>query len=834
MQWTGEYLRQKFSAWRPERVAWVAPVVALAALTLAWAWPRPAAILPSPEPLHGSLPYATLLCEFAGAPTVDTASWSVAYYDRLMLGDPDSVDKFWREVSYGAINLAGSKAFGWFQMAKPASAYRRGSQPDLDALARDCTATADRAAGKALYFPKYAGLNLVFSECIDRSRGGAMELTLDGRRQTYRVTWVCPGYASSHQIFSHEIGHSFGLTHSEDAQGSEYGNNWDVMSNAAYCAPSTPLGTLAQQPIAYDKDVLGWIAPRDKYMARGPGTVTIQLDNLEQLRANSPGYLLAEIPLPGGRFYTVEARARSGYDLALPSAGVLIHEVDPRRTNRARLVTGDPTAGRNTLLTAMGGWPVGSAFIDRENNVGISVDAQVDRGFVVTLYLAALPWPLAPGQQARSDDRTMLAWQPAPRGEYEVQVSRMASGSSTEWGATFVSTQPYLEAPLALGRYRWQVRAVPGGMWSPAQDLLVDRNPGWHPPEQVAGAFGSLRVPPAISVGENGQVEIAWAQDGRQRMVAVTRAALQAGAWAVEDLFSLPRASQRDLALSFTPAGDLKVAWPNGAIGNRGGPFTPALALDARGRAHAIWAGSGQASGLFSAIFDAQAATARPLAAPQVALAPVVHPVRIADDAPNGEKYSPALALDGNGNAQAVWIDTRDGHAALYAAQQYSGAAWGLSQRLSGPGTVVYGRPSVAVDRTGHAYSVWQSSLDCGEVSTREQVSFAERLAGHAWQPADTLTVASSGARLIAPVVAANEGGEVYAAWGELDGASYRLFAAYRGKAGEWKPPQLVGDGPAELAPAALSLAVGVRGDAYLTWAETQPAHTSIRFAAAH
>ncbi len=842
MGWNRRKLRDQLQAQGAYPLLLLGPLCLLLALTVGLVLRSGArAALPEPRPLRGSLPYATLLCRFAGSDESQIKGWPVSYYDRLMAGGPEGVDTFWRQVSYGAIDLTGSKAFGWFRMAKPAQDYRRSDEigADLDGLARDCVAAAEGAGEVTPPLADFAGINLVFSECVGRPRGGAVDLTFRGRTREYRVTWLCPGYASSHQIVAHEIGHSFGLTHSEDDRGLAYGNNWDLMSNAGYCAATTDVGVLAQQPIAYDKDVLGWIPPGDKYTAGRSRVVAIQLDDLEQSRSSPSGFLLGVIPLPGGRFYTIEARGRTGYDVALPSAGVLIHEVDPRRDNRARLVKGRPAVGRGALLSTAGGWPVGSAFIDRENNVGVSVDQAVEHGFVVTLYTGPLPWPeTATYVPSSGPGAVELQWQPAPGARrYEVSVVRAGDPApGVGWGATFVSDRPTVEAALPPGLYRWQVRALPDGAWSPPQTTLAAPGPAWQPAQQVALLGGALRVAPLVSARDSGKVEIAWAYDEPHRAVSISRAAWQGNTWAVEDFLDLPSSSRRDLALSFTPAGDLRLAWPGAAVNAAAGNLAPAVALDAGGRAHTIWAGAGRgARGIFSAIIDTHPPPAGPeggsYRAQKTPPASAVKSLAVADGTA-ADKYSPALALDGDGNAQAVWVEARAGRPALYTAAQRSGGEWGLSRRLSRPDQAVSGQPSVAVTMDGHAYAAWKGYFDCGGPTPLVEISFAERPADGAWQPALTLAVTGELVSVVDPVVAANDAGETFVAWGELQDGAYRLYAAYRGKTGQWASPQVVAEGRTDASAMTLSLAVGPRGDAYLTWADLQAGGGAVNIAA--
>jgi len=329
---------------------------------------------PATAPRKGPQPFVTLFCQFPDVPTDERLR---AYYQELLGDTAPGLADYWREVSYGQMSLDGSRVAGWYRMPRSSGEYRLrcADQAPLRTLAEDCTAAADND----IFFPDYAGINLVFNLCPDNAYGGRISLTRDGQAKIYGITWLCRNDNSRHQTVAHEMGHALGLHHAVDEAGGTYTDPWDVMSGSHFCRVQDPFGIVAQHPSAYRKDLLGWIPEDKKYVAQPGSTAHITLERLA--RPEKDDYLMAQVPLPDGGFYTLEARRRVGYDRNAPADGVVIHRVGPGNRPTVVLVEHESTA--SVLVDSV--WAPGMEFVDDGHGIRVTVDLSNGTGYVVTI-----------------------------------------------------------------------------------------------------------------------------------------------------------------------------------------------------------------------------------------------------------------------------------------------------------------------------------------------------------------------------------------------------------------------------------------------------------------
>jgi M6 family metalloprotease-like protein len=331
----------------------------------------------------GSKPWVSIMCKFSD---YNDEPKNLAYFQGMYANTKPGLDHYWRELSYGIANVAGSSAAGWFVLPHTEAYYNPTDTQggtNLNLLAADCIAVADASVNFALY----SGINMMFNTNFDNGYawGGGGYLTLDGVTRFWSTTWEPPWAYSDISVIQHEMGHGFGLPHSSGAYGQTYDNAWDVMSKDRYnCAAATDptYGCIGQHTISYHKNLLGWISSGQKFTAGQNISTTI---TLEQLALPQTGnYKMAQIPIDGSstHFYTIEARRLTGYDIKLAGAAVIIHEVDITRDIPAHVIDAD---GNGNTADAGAMWVVGETFTDASHGISVTVLLATSTGFQVSI-----------------------------------------------------------------------------------------------------------------------------------------------------------------------------------------------------------------------------------------------------------------------------------------------------------------------------------------------------------------------------------------------------------------------------------------------------------------
>jgi hypothetical protein len=190
---------------------------------------------------------------------------------------------------------------------------------------------------------------------------------------------------------------------------------------------------------------------------------------------------------------------------------------------------------------------------------------------------------------------------------------------------------------------------------------------------------------------------------------------------------------------------------------------------------------------------------------------------RVDDTAGTGTQFIPDIAVDGAGNAYAVWQDDRNGDEDIYFAYRPVGGSWSQGVRVNDdPGTADQWGPTIAVDGAGNAYALWTDERNGGYLA--QDIYFAYRPVGGSWSADVKVNDTPSTSEQWAGNIAVDGAGNAYAIWGCLIGEDYDVYFAYRPMGGTWSASVKVNDDAGVAS--SPDIAVDGAGNAYAAWTD--------------
>ena len=353
--------------------------------------------LMAPAAVEGTTRWISIACKFSD---ITDEQKAVDFFSGQYGNNPGQLGHYWQEVSYGRINLAGSSAHGWFTLPQPRSHYVTTvdgkEKANLDQLFDDCTA----AANPTVNFAGAQGINMMFNGDLDGyAWGGGRYAALDGAARGWSTTWNPPWAFNNLAPLAHEMGHGYGLPHSDNSDGDSdtYDNPWDLMSDAWSNASSTPTyGTLPKHINMVQRDRLGWVDPaRQVSFGAGSTVRELRLDRASLAGSGNLQMIILYSSTADSRgiyTYSVEARKTSGtYEGQLAGNAVIIHAIatstdhlDTIRRGVAYSVDAEvPPANRSNNEGSM--FKVGETWTSPDGSQKLRVVAATAEGFIVSI-----------------------------------------------------------------------------------------------------------------------------------------------------------------------------------------------------------------------------------------------------------------------------------------------------------------------------------------------------------------------------------------------------------------------------------------------------------------
>jgi hypothetical protein len=230
-----------------------------------------------------------------------------------------------------------------------------------------------------------------------------------------------------------------------------------------------------------------------------------------------------------------------------------------------------------------------------------------------------------------------------------------------------------------------------------------------------------------------------------------------------------------------------------------GGAATPQIAMGADGNAIAIWR---QVTNTKYSILANRYVSSTGWAGAELLET---------DD--TGIAESPQIAIDGNGNAIAVWRQITNTVDSIFANRYISGTGWGNAELLETDDTYAVYDPQIGVGADGNAIAVWYQNDGIGTSIWANRYVSSTGWAGPELLETDDTDAAEY------PQIAIGADGNAIAIWRQITNTQYSIFVNHYISSTGWAGPELLetdDTGAAEYP----QLTIGADGNAIAVWAQ--------------
>jgi len=345
--------------------------------------------VPRPSPIVGQVNVLIIAVEFADL----NHTLSIETVTNHTINE---LDRYYNRVSYGIASIVG-RVVGWIKLPHRMVEYGADNGPFVDdqdsdgypdswRLLRDALPLVTKTVNLAEYqqiVVFHAGYGQESSRKQDDIWSVTyMHWTLETQYQSIEKFAIVPEFEArglgTRGVYTHEFGHLLGLPDLYSNTVEQVGL-WDLMARGAW--NGNPPGSSPSEMIAWDRIFLGWMGPDHVLNVTKQTRVNATVDPIE---SPSSGIQAVRVQAPSQdskHYYLVEVRQKLGFDVALPSTGVLITYIDVTKSNPVKVI--DAVQTSSTLDDAP--FQVGQKYSDVANSITISVTGTTGLSFTVVV-----------------------------------------------------------------------------------------------------------------------------------------------------------------------------------------------------------------------------------------------------------------------------------------------------------------------------------------------------------------------------------------------------------------------------------------------------------------
>jgi hypothetical protein len=180
----------------------------------------------------------------------------------------------------------------------------------------------------------------------------------------------------------------------------------------------------------------------------------------------------------------------------------------------------------------------------------------------------------------------------------------------------------------------------------------------------------------------------------------------------------------------------------------------------------------------------------------------------------DGMASSPQVATDSSGNAVAVWSQRdENGHFNILAAS-FNGTSWGANAQVIDNAAGKASFPQIAVDRRGNAIAVWHQQAENSVTDI-----WANRFNGTTWGTAELIDPIPGAA--FNPQIAFDENQDAIVVWRQTAGAFDNIYAIrFNALGGTWGQTEVIDREDGDASAPKIAFGVG-SGDAIAVWQQS-------------